>query len=165
MMNFLIFFTVLCATVGHKGSLGLTIELIHRDSPLSPFYDSSMSRSEILLRGALRSISRAAWFSHFIATRDSKAVEAIMMNPEEGLYLTRIFIGDPPTEQMVCADTGSSLTWVQCKPCKACLRQDAPIFDPFQSRSYMVLPCAGDICWRYMYTYNDCHRTRKQYCS
>ncbi|CAL0326385.1 unnamed protein product [Lupinus luteus] len=56
----------------------LTIDLIHRDSPLSPFY---------------------------------KAKSAVI--PNNGDYLMKIFVGNPPVELLATVDTGSDLISVQ----------------------------------------------------
>lgn len=44
-------------------------------------------------------------------------------------------------------DTGSSLTWLQCQPCRiSCHEQVGPIFDPAASRSYSTIPCSDSAC-------------------
>ncbi|CAL9181550.1 unnamed protein product [Musa hybrid cultivar] len=43
-------------------------------------------------------------------------------------------------------DTGSDLSWIQCKPCSACYSQQEPIFDPSQSSSYTAIPCNSQDC-------------------
>ncbi|CAL0326384.1 unnamed protein product [Lupinus luteus] len=57
---------------------GLTIDLIHRDSPLSPFYEA---KSAVI--------------------------------PNNGDYLMKIFVGNPPVELFATADTGSDLISVE----------------------------------------------------
>ena len=44
-------------------------------------------------------------------------------------------------------DTGSSLSWMQCKPCAIyCHVQADPVFDPSASKSYKPLSCASSQC-------------------
>jgi hypothetical protein len=46
----------------------------------------------------------------------------------------------------VVFDTGSDLSWVQCKPCKDCYDQQDPLFDPAQSSTYRAVPCGDANC-------------------
>ncbi|KAL6638748.1 hypothetical protein ACP70R_023607 [Stipagrostis hirtigluma subsp. patula] len=46
----------------------------------------------------------------------------------------------------VIVDTGSDLTWVQCKPCSACYAQHDPLFDPAGSATYAAVPCNASAC-------------------
>ncbi|XP_010687331.1 aspartyl protease family protein At5g10770 [Beta vulgaris subsp. vulgaris] len=46
----------------------------------------------------------------------------------------------------VIVDTGSDLTWVQCKPCKVCYHQQEPIFNPSTSLSYQSISCNTSAC-------------------
>jgi hypothetical protein len=46
----------------------------------------------------------------------------------------------------VIVDTGSDLTWVQCKPCSACYAQQDPLFDPAASATYAAVPCNASAC-------------------
>nr|GMC52186.1 aspartic proteinase CDR1-like [Ipomoea batatas]GMC54873.1 aspartic proteinase CDR1-like [Ipomoea batatas] len=68
-------------------------------------------------------------------------------------------------ETFAIADTGSDLTWTQCRPCDRCFDQDFPLFEPQKSSSYRSLPCdsplcseffcaAGNVC-QYQYSYAD----------
>ena len=143
---------------------GFSIDLIHRDSPLSPLYNSSMTQTEVIINAALRSISRISLF-HF--TEEGNKAETILI-PNRGDYLMKIFIGTPPVESLAVADTGSDLIWVQCKPCEQCYPQNAPIFDPKNSSTFEAIPCDSQSCrllnryscgssgeCRYYYSYGD----------
>ncbi|XP_038691073.1 aspartic proteinase CDR1-like [Tripterygium wilfordii] len=54
--------------VGEKGNV-ISIDLIHRDSTLSPFYNRSISPSELLRRAVLCSLSRANNFNSHIHSK------------------------------------------------------------------------------------------------
>lgn len=58
----------------------------------------------------------------------------------------RISIGTPPVPVLGIADTGSDLTWVQCKPCEECFEQNAPLFDPRKSSTYKNVLCGSNSC-------------------
>lgn len=65
-------------------------------------------------------------------------------------YVTTISLGgssgSPAANFTVIVDTGSDLTWVQCKPCSACYAQRDPLFDPAGSATYAAVRCNASAC-------------------
>uniref|UniRef100_A0ACD5ZVG2 Uncharacterized protein n=1 Tax=Avena sativa TaxID=4498 RepID=A0ACD5ZVG2_AVESA len=62
-------------------------------------------------------------------------------------YVTTIALGAGAVANFtVIVDTGSDLTWVQCKPCHACYSQQDPLFDPAGSTTYAAVPCNASAC-------------------
>ncbi|XP_038899807.1 aspartyl protease family protein At5g10770 [Benincasa hispida] len=59
-------------------------------------------------------------------------------------YIVTIGIGGRNSTLIV--DTGSDLTWVQCRPCRLCYNQQEPLFDPSKSSSFFSLPCNSSTC-------------------
>ena len=57
-----------------------------------------------------------------------------------------ITIGTPPMNVLAIADTGSDLTWVQCKPCQQCYKENGPLFDKTRSSTYKSVPCESRNC-------------------
>ncbi|KAI4333293.1 hypothetical protein L6164_018123 [Bauhinia variegata] len=149
-----------------KPGNGFSIDLIYRDSPLSPFYNPSMTSSELIRSAALRSTSRIR--DRFNLSSDGKTRAESVIVPNRGDYLMKIFIGTPPVETLAVADTGSDLIWVQCLPCEHCYPQQESIFDPKKSSTYKVISCDSKSCrsmfrsgcgssgqCRYYYSYGD----------
>ncbi|CAK7356194.1 unnamed protein product [Dovyalis caffra] len=149
----------------HNG--GLTVELIHRDSPNSPFYNSQETRLQRLNNAFRRSISSV---HHFMPTAASvspyEAESEVIAN--RGEYLMSLSLGTPPFEILAIADTGSDLLWTQCKPCERCYKQVDPLFDPKSSKTYRDLSCdtsqckkleqtscSSDQVCQYSYSYGD----------
>ena len=58
----------------------------------------------------------------------------------------KYFVGTPPIQILVIADTSSDLIWLQCKPCNDCYKQRAPLFDPKRSSTYKKVPCSSSQC-------------------
>ncbi|KAK3199010.1 hypothetical protein Dsin_022425 [Dipteronia sinensis] len=62
--------------------------------------------------------------------------------PGNAAYLVKVGIGELEDEYWLIFDTGSDLTWIQCKPCLSCYDQVDPIFNPkvsyplFKSNQY-----------------------------
>ncbi|KAM0943393.1 putative nepenthesin [Dioscorea sansibarensis] len=59
-------------------------------------------------------------------------------------YVVAVELGGK--KMTVIVDTGSDLTWVQCKPCTSCHYQQDPVFDPSASHSYRNIPCNSPTC-------------------
>ncbi|KAK7401628.1 hypothetical protein VNO78_13250 [Psophocarpus tetragonolobus] len=128
-----------------KTQRGFTIDLIHRDSPLSPFYNPSLTPTQLIKSAASRSISRSNRVSLLV---DENKLPNTIVTPDEffGEYLMRYYIGTPPVERFAIADTGSDLIWVQCSPCKKCNPQKPPLFDPKKSSTFRTVPCDSQPC-------------------
>ncbi|CAF2095347.1 probable aspartic protease At2g35615 [Brassica rapa] len=148
-----------------------TVELIHRDSPHSPLYNPQTTLTDRLHSSFLRSISRSHRFNNHPQTDLQSGLIGA-----GGEFFMSITIGTPPINVLAIADTGSDLTWVQCKPCQQCYKENGPIFDSKQSSSYKSEPCdsrncnalsttergcdeAKGVC-KYRYTYGDRSFTR-----
>ncbi|KAI3867187.1 hypothetical protein MKX03_009059 [Papaver bracteatum] len=71
-------------------------------------------------------------------------------------FVMNISLGTPPLNVFAIADTGSDLTWVQCKPCENCYKQDSPLFDPKTSSTYKDdrYTCENTLC-QYLVRYGD----------
>ncbi|KAJ6320027.1 hypothetical protein OIU78_015424 [Salix suchowensis] len=147
---------------------GFTVDLIHRDSPLSPFYNSEETDLQRINNALRRSISRVHHFDPAAAAASvsPKAAESDVTS-NRGEYLMSLSVGTPPFKIMGIADTGSDLIWTQCKPCERCYKQVDPLFDPKSSKTYRDFSCdarkcrlleqsscSGNIC-QYQYSYGD----------
>ncbi|XP_059658430.1 aspartyl protease family protein At5g10770-like [Cornus florida] len=79
-----------------------------------------------------------------------------------GHYYVKVGLGTPPTYYPVIVDTGSSISWVQCKPCEVhCYQQVVPYFDPSASSTYKRLSCTTPEC----NSYDRGHCTPSNECS
>ncbi|KAK7283924.1 hypothetical protein RIF29_13673 [Crotalaria pallida] len=115
---------------------GFSVELIHRDSPKSPFYLQTETHFQRVSNAIHRSIRR---------TKNNNNVAAnVIIDPGE--YLMEYSIGTPPFKVLGILDTGSDIIWLQCKPCNPCYNQTTPIFDPSKSSTYKTIPCTSQKC-------------------
>ncbi|XP_028803835.1 aspartic proteinase CDR1-like [Neltuma alba] len=146
----LMYLSTLCnVTATDKLPKGFSIDLIHRDSPLSPLYNSSMTHWERVQSAALRSVGRVNRFRQSSSNNAAEISEQLTQTdiiPDDGSYLMKIFIGSPPVERWSVADTGSDLIWVQCSPCPQCYHQDVSLFDPTKSSTYKSESCGSRNC-------------------
>ncbi|XP_021742144.1 aspartic proteinase CDR1-like [Chenopodium quinoa] len=122
------------------------VELIHRDSPLSPYYNSSMTPQERLKRAPLGYISHGHNIQLSSTIYNLNDEKSYALVPNGGGYLMKIALGTPKVEFLAVADTGSDLIWVQCQPCNNCFRQQSPLFNPSKSSTYHEIPCNSPDC-------------------
>ncbi|KAF9624502.1 hypothetical protein IFM89_011545 [Coptis chinensis] len=138
-----IYFSSTLSFIHANRDVGFSVDLIHRDSPKSPFYNPHETHYDRLRKAFRYSVSRV---NHFNPTSTSPNQVQADLVPNGGSYLMNISIGTPPTELIAIADTGSDLTWIQCEPCEACYKQINPIFNPKESSSYKTLSCSSKPC-------------------
>ncbi|KAK1301977.1 Protein ASPARTIC PROTEASE IN GUARD CELL 1 [Acorus calamus] len=108
--------------------------------PSSSYRSLTLSR---LLRDSLRVSSLLSCLS--LAHNTSSPIVS-GTSQGSGEYFTRLSFGRPPKPLSLVLDTGSDLTWLQCRPCLDCYQQSDPIFDPSSSSSYSPLPCSSPLC-------------------
>ncbi|KAH7658978.1 Aspartic peptidase A1 family protein [Dioscorea alata] len=147
------------------------MKLMHRDSPLSPFYQPSMTSEDRFRAMIERSISRGGGPSAAPSSAPGSSSSArSQVTPNDGDYLMELEIGTPPVKIVAIADTGSDLVWVQCKPCDKCYNQTDPIFDSTKSSTFndsvlcndtmciAILPfssCGDKLRCEYIFGYGD----------
>ncbi|KAH7525220.1 hypothetical protein FEM48_Zijuj06G0202000 [Ziziphus jujuba var. spinosa] len=157
----------------------LRVDVIHRDSTMSPMYSPSQTHWQRVTNALQRSnhhrhhhrIMSSIKSSSSPSSSEEAAAEAGVLYGK-GEYLMNISIGTPPVRVIGIIDTGSDLVWTQCKPCLNCFPQKDPLFDPSSSSTNRVLSCdskpckfiredtscssspAGKFC-NYTYTYGD----------
>ncbi|KAJ0502588.1 putative nepenthesin [Helianthus annuus] len=119
-----------------------SVNLIHRDSVDSPFYDRSMSFAQRMVHALQRSFINVKQFRSNIKGSTYQA-DAIR---DHGEFLLNISYGNPSQKVLAIADTGSDLSWMQCKPCTKCYKHTAPLFDPKNSSTYQPIDCESKTC-------------------
>ncbi|XP_042444066.1 probable aspartic protease At2g35615 [Zingiber officinale] len=121
------------------------IELVHRDSPKSPLYNSSMTTFDRLQAAALRSVNRASYLAKRIAMKTSTDID-VRIHYEDWEFLMEFSMGTPnPQNVWGILDTGSDLNWVNCVGCE-CFNKTASLFNHSASLSYNKLTCNSDEC-------------------
>ncbi|KAE8658620.1 Detected protein of unknown function [Hibiscus syriacus] len=123
---------------------GFSVELIHRDSPLSPFYNPSLTSLEILTNNTIRSRDRV---KHLQSLVNQKVIQSVVAPVEVGVdYMMKLSFGTPPVEYWVVIDTGSDLSWIQRVPCTKCYSQSSSLFDPKASSTYKAFSSDSQTC-------------------
>ncbi|CAO2040902.1 unnamed protein product [Urochloa humidicola] len=135
------------------------LRLTHRHGPCAPSLASSLAAPSVAdtLRAdqrraeyILQRVSGAGAQPQLLSSKASAASVPASWGYDIGTlnYVVTASLGTPGVAQTLEVDTGSDLSWVQCKPCAAssCYSQKDPLFDPSQSSSYAAVPCGGSAC-------------------
>ncbi|XP_058757897.1 aspartic proteinase CDR1-like [Vicia villosa] len=142
----LIFFYIFCLNfISYAADNDFSIELIHRDSPKSPFYNPTQTKSQRVSNVVHRSIKRANYLNKQFSPNKNK-IESSLTYDSFGEYLISYSVGTPPFKVYGILDTGSNLIWLQCTPCSICFNQTTPIFNPSKSLSYQNISCSSKTC-------------------
>ncbi|TVU09987.1 hypothetical protein EJB05_43488, partial [Eragrostis curvula] len=143
-----------CGTAEKAASNSSFLSVVHRHGPCSPLLSrgSAPTHAEILDRDQerVKSIHRKHHGSS--KTNPADASKGVSLPAYRGLslgtgnYIVSVGLGTPARSFSVVFDTGSDLSWVQCKPCNNCYEQQDPLFDPAQSSTYSAVPCGAREC-------------------
>ncbi|KAI3457548.1 hypothetical protein Pfo_014211 [Paulownia fortunei] len=127
-------------------SSGFSLKLIHRDSPHSPLYQPNLFDFERFKKNIKISEARASYFqqlSELMGKGDSKTPQnesfRLPLKYHEPLFTVELGLGTPVVKRTLIFDTGSGLTWTQCKPCIRCFKQDQPLFEIRKSGSFRFM--------------------------
>ncbi|KAI3449543.1 hypothetical protein Pfo_006208 [Paulownia fortunei] len=120
-------------------SKGLTIRLIHPNSPESPFFQSNLSPEKRIKMLASQSNIRANYLA-----KTSSALMQTQIDVQVFHYIVKIGIGTfkskpPYKEYYLEMDTGSALVWIQCEGCTKCFKQTPKPFPKENSSSFRPL--------------------------
>ncbi|XP_050914412.1 aspartic proteinase CDR1-like [Lathyrus oleraceus] len=126
----------------HAFNNGFSVELIHRDSEKSPFFQPNQNKYQSIIDAARRSINRV----NHISKNAAKDTPQSTILPDGGGYLMTYSVGTPPFKLVGIADTGSDIAWLQCEPCETCFNQTTPKFNPAKSSTYKNIPCSSEVC-------------------
>ncbi|KAJ3679050.1 hypothetical protein LUZ60_017061 [Juncus effusus] len=138
------------------GSDDSQLKIVHRHGPCSPLnpretpsHDQILSADQsrvdsIHKRTSASSNREMAYYDSL----DSSEIPARNGAPlGTGNYIVSIGVGTPKKSYSVVFDTGSDVTWIQCKPCVThCYPQQDQLFDPSQSSTYANISCSSSYC-------------------
>jgi hypothetical protein len=160
----------------HVPFIGLRINLVHRDSLLSPFSPGNITSTERLKRAVQRGQERLEKLQMSVVNTDKLTDEerklVTPVSAGSGEFLMTMAIGKPALSFSAILDTGSDLTWTQCKPCIDCYKQPTRIYDPSLSSTYSRVSCKSSLCLalpsysctgtkcEYLYVYGDYSSTQ-----
>eukprot|EP00262_Sarcandra_glabra_P008056 TRINITY_DN21223_c0_g1_i1.p1 TRINITY_DN21223_c0_g1~~TRINITY_DN21223_c0_g1_i1.p1 ORF type:complete len:464 (-),score=9.71 TRINITY_DN21223_c0_g1_i1:105-1475(-) len=134
-----------------KGFKQRGLRIVYRHGPCSSLAQDDQTLNDILRQDE----SRVQWLRSKLSTDSQRVqVQETTSIPAHsgsslgvGNYIVTIGFGTPKKDFSVMFDTGSDLTWIQCKPCVGyCHPQEDPLFDPTLSSSYRNISCNSLEC-------------------
>lgn len=143
-----------CSPSNSKASSGKsTLEVVHKHGPCSPLVQdpNPLNHTKVLLQDE----SRVKWIQSQSSNGSDglKASATASLPAKSGItigtsnYVVTIGLGKPKKDLTLEFDTGSDITWTQCKPCAgSCYTQSEPIFNPSKSSSYANISCTARSC-------------------
>ncbi|CAL1358749.1 unnamed protein product [Linum trigynum] len=154
LLTFVLFFIIFSSSITLITSSDIrptiTTRLIHRDSVFSPLYNASETVSSLARRATESSLARHEFLSSSLSSDDDDRLQpegvqaGLVLATHHNVFYVEFSIGEPPVRQFAIMDTGSSLTWVKCLPCRPCLpNSGVTFFDPTKSKTYSPRPCAS----------------------
>ncbi|CAL5052587.1 unnamed protein product [Urochloa decumbens] len=130
----------------------VSMPLAHRDGPCAPVQvKHQISLATRLRRDRARTMSMTRRLSRSTRLKNNYAMTVptqLGSSYDTQEYVVTVGLGTPAVPQTLLLDTGSDLTWVQCKPCNStnCYPQRLPLFDSSRSSSYATIPCDSQEC-------------------
>ncbi|KAI3706204.1 hypothetical protein L6452_23795 [Arctium lappa] len=152
-----ILYTVGCSlatTISAASGATFSVDLIHRDSIKSPFYDHGMTYSQRLDRALQRSLDNAKCLKSNSSTYQAPII------PDRGEFLMNISFGNPSHQVLAIIDTASDLTWIHCRHCIHCYKHAGSIFNPEVSSTYKALGCKSGMCKPTPFIGTNCSSTK-----
>ena len=130
--------------------------MVHKHGPCSQIKQDKAKAStldEILQEDQSRVNSIHSRMSKKLGFDDLRESEASTIPAKSGStvgsgnYVVTVGLGTPKKDLTLIFDTGSDITWTQCKPCAtSCYQQKEQIFDPSQSSTYTNISCSSTSC-------------------
>lgn len=131
----------------HKDYTSLTLSRLNRDSARVQSINANLERA---LTGVKTSdLKPVVVDANLTSSFQPEALQTPVSSGERlgsGEYFSRLGVGSPARQYYMVIDTGSDVSWLQCKPCLDCYQQSDPIFDPSGSSSYHTLSCTSPQC-------------------
>ncbi|KAF5956550.1 hypothetical protein HYC85_003775 [Camellia sinensis] len=130
----------------------LVIKLIHINSILSPHYNPNATITDHAEQTIKSSTAHFTYLQKKLQTNsanddDHDAGVNVVPSNISLQFLANLYLGDPPSPQLVSIDTVDNLLWIQCLPCINCFNQSAPIFNPSKSSQFTNLSCNSQLCF------------------
>ncbi|KAI7989611.1 Aspartyl protease family protein [Camellia lanceoleosa] len=118
-------------------------------------WEESSNSAEIFLQDKIKVDLINGKTSNLYHTQDSGLMVPVHHSTGFSMYIVTIGFGTPKRNYTLIFDIGSDTTWMQCKTCRKCYKQDKQLFDPSQSTSYHNGSCKSNHSNTYDQKYGD----------
>ncbi|ESQ46340.1 hypothetical protein EUTSA_v10000692mg [Eutrema salsugineum] len=153
--SLLLLFTIVSffiVTESLKKSNRIAMKLIHRES--IPHLHQKAQVLPLTPQDRIKHLTdiSSARFMHLRNSIDHRELSNsdFQVNVQQAIKTSMFFvnfsIGQPPIPQFTIMDTGSSLLWIKCLPCKHSSSTHHPTFNPALSSTYAECSCSDPFC-------------------
>ncbi|KAJ4839746.1 hypothetical protein Tsubulata_026023 [Turnera subulata] len=142
--------TIFFFHIATSNPTGFSLNLIPRDSPVSPLYPGNLTNLQRIERLIKFSNARGYYLENFsnpnaTTTPEPDNIRFTLLR-DNFFYMVQVGIGSQQIPEFLLMDTGGGLIWTQCLPCTNCYNQHFPIYNSQASTSYRKLPCDHPLC-------------------
>lgn len=124
---------------------GSTLQILHANSPCSPFSpESPLSWEHTVLQMQSKDNARLQYLSSLVAARSIAPIASGRTITQNPTYIVRAKIGTPAQTLLMAVDTSNDAALVPCAGCVGCSSSTA--FDPSLSSSFKPLACGAPQC-------------------
>ncbi|KAL9142514.1 hypothetical protein ABFS82_14G174300 [Erythranthe guttata] len=128
---------------------GSNLQLIHANSPISPFRRNAppLSWEDSVLQMQSADQARLQFLSSLVVGAAARTIvpiasgRAVTQNPT---YIVRAKIGTPAQTLLMAVDTSNDAAWIPCSGCVGC--SSAAAFDPSKSATFKPVACGASQC-------------------
>ncbi|XP_031276340.1 aspartyl protease family protein At5g10770-like [Pistacia vera] len=147
------------------------LRIASRYGPCSPLAqeNSTPDSSQILLKDEVRVRSINSLTSNVYTTLDQDEQKGTGMrlfgaaDIGAGNFVVMVGFGTPKQDYPFIFDTGSDVTWMQCKLCSVNCQQTASIYNPAESSTFSNATCSSSPSCNYSINYEDGSYTEGYY--
>ncbi|KAK9273747.1 hypothetical protein L1049_018557 [Liquidambar formosana] len=145
-----------------------SLKVVHKHGPCYQFSEDKTNApnlTHILLQDQARVNSLQSRLSNNLHDSESTLPAKSGFSLGTANYVITVGLGTPKKDLTFAFDTGSDLTWTQCKPCAGyCYPQNEPYFDPSKSTSYTNITCGSPSCSQLLSATNNPPRCSSSTC-
>ncbi|KAL3649058.1 hypothetical protein CASFOL_005461 [Castilleja foliolosa] len=125
-----------------------TLEVVHMLGPCSPNHQHTKNKpslADILSRDQSRVDSIQTRSNQTFLRNNKASLPAQLGLPlDTTAYVATIGLGTPQQNVTLIIDSGSDVTWTQCRPCINCYEQRDPVYNPYSSSTFSRISCDSE---------------------
>ncbi|KAL9272453.1 Aspartyl protease AED3-like protein [Drosera capensis] len=121
-----------------------TLEILHLNSPCSPFRSSTPSWENDILLMESKDRTRLAYLTSLVAGRSIVPIASGRQIIQSTNYIVRVKVGTPPQTMFMALDSSNDAAWMPCDGCVGC--GGAGGFASGKSSSFKSVGCKASQC-------------------
>ncbi|XP_059312380.1 aspartyl protease AED3-like [Lycium ferocissimum] len=123
---------------------GSTLQVIHVNSPCSPFKQQKQSWVDSVLQMQSKDTTRLQFLASLVAGRSFVPIASGRQILQTPTYIVKAKIGTPPQTLMVALDNSNDIAWFPCSGCVGC--SSSTVFAPAKSTTFKNVSCERAVC-------------------